>query len=202
MQIENIIFDLGGVLIEWDPDEIISQFTQDPELAIRLKREIFDHPDWAEKDRGEFPAEEFNRRFAQRTGLPVAQIAELMDILVESLLLMTKTLPLMDELRRHGLRLFCLSNMPVEHYEHLQKKYSFWQKFEGIVISGCVNLVKPEPGIYQFLLNEYQLQPAMCVFLDDVPKNITAAQSQGMHGIVFRDVDSCREELKKLGIFD
>jgi putative hydrolase of the HAD superfamily len=190
------------VLVEWDPDGIIAQFTQDVDLAARLKREIFDHQDWAEKDRGIISALESNRRFAERTGLSEAQIAELMQIILPSLGLLSATLPLMDELSERGLRLYCLSNMPVEHYDYLRHKYNFWDKFEGIVISGCVYLVKPEAEIYQYLLSEFRLEPEKCVFLDDSPKNIIAAQEQGIHGIVFRDADSCREELKAMGVFD
>jgi putative hydrolase of the HAD superfamily len=200
-QIQNIIFDLGGVLIEWAPDGIIAQFTQNAELAARLKREIFDHRDWSEKDRGIISAADLNRGFAERTGLAEAQIAELMQIILPTLGLISATLPMMDELSERGLRLYCLSNMPVEHYDYLRQKYDFWDKFDGIVISGCVRLVKPEAEIYQYLLSEYQLEPEKCIFLDDSPKNITAAQEQGIQGIVFQDADSCREALKAMGVF-
>lgn len=197
MEIQNIIFDLGGVLIEWDPDGIITKFTDDLELGVILRREIFDHPDWNEKDRGALPVAEINRRFASRTGLAEGEIAAFMDIIRTSLPLMEETLPLMDELRQQGYSLYCLSNMPVEHYDHLTKCYDFWEKFDGIVISGQIKLVKPETEIYQHLLNTFALEPSTCVFLDDSPKNIAAAQDEGIHGIVFQDVDSCRKELKQ-----
>jgi len=116
----------------------------------------------------------------------------------DSLILMPETLPLMDELRAQGYPLFCLSNMPVEHYQHLTKIYDFWDKFAGIVISGQAKMVKPEPEIYQYLLNTYQLEPSTCIFIDDSPPNIEAAQSLGINGIVFTDVQSCRQELRTM----
>ncbi|MBC8507016.1 MAG: HAD family phosphatase [Anaerolineales bacterium] len=198
MSIENIVFDLGGVLIEWNPERIIAGFTDDPELSQTLMVSIFDHPDWAAKDRGTYSETELTQRFAQRTGLSVGDITELMLAIKNSLLLMPDTLPLMDELRTKGYTLYCLSNMPVEHYVHLKNKCDFWDKFEGIVISGQVNMVKPEPEIYQYLLSEYQLDPATCVFIDDSPKNIEVARSIGMNGIVFTDVQSCRQELRAM----
>lgn len=196
MNIRNIVFDLGGVLIGWEPDKMIAKFTQDFDLAARMRREIFDHPDWSEKDRGVVPVGEINRRFAQRTGLTENEIAAFMHIIRESLPLMEDTLPLMDELRQKGLSLYCLSNMPVDHYVYLKKRYDFWDKFDGIVISGEVKLVKPEQEIYNYLLDNFNLIPSACVFLDDSPANIAAAQNAGIHGIVFRDVDSCRDELR------
>jgi len=202
MQITNIIFDLGGVLITWDPDGIIGKFTQDAELAAKLKAGIFDHSDWSEKDRGVYDALEFNRRFAENTELSEARIAELMAIILASLGLITTTLPLMDEIKRQGFGLYCLSNMPVDHYEYLKQQFDFWDQFHGIVISGCVNMVKPEPEIYQHLLGEFGLRPESCLFLDDSPKNIAAAQAEGIRGIVFRDAESCRKKLKTMGVLD
>ncbi len=198
MSIENIVFDLGGVLIEWNPERIIAGFTDDPELGKTLMVSIFDHPDWAAKDRGTYSEAELTRRFARRTGLSEDQIIDLMVDVRESLLLMPDTLPLMDDLRAKGYPLYCLSNMPVEHYDYLKSKYDFWDKFAGIVISGRVKLVKPEPEIYQYLLQEYQLEPSNCVFIDDSPKNIEVARSVGINGIVFTDVRACRQELSAM----
>jgi len=198
MSIANIIFDLGGVVVEWNPQGIVDGFTNDPKLAGTLLESIFDHPDWAEKDRVSYSVAELVQRFAQRTGLSEDQIEKLMLAVRDSLILMPETLPLMDELRAQGYPLFCLSNMPVEHYQHLTKIYDFWDKFAGIVISGQAKMVKPEPEIYQYLLNTYQLEPSTCIFIDDSPPNIEAAQSLGINGIVFTDVQSCRQELRTM----
>jgi putative hydrolase of the HAD superfamily len=198
MRIENIIFDLGGVLIEWDPEEIIRKFTGDQELGALLLRSVFNHPDWAEKDRGRYANAELIPRFAQRTGLSQTELESLMRTVLDSLVLMPDSLLLMDELISRGYPLYCLSNMPVEHYEHLRAKYNFWGKFNGLVISGLVKMVKPEPKIYQYLLKEFQLPASTCVFIDDSPINIEVAQKVGMMGIVFTDVQSCRQSLNAL----
>ncbi len=196
MSTQNIIFDVGGVLVEWNPQRIIDTFTQDQELAAKIRSGVFEHPDWDEKDRGVISKDELNRRFARNTGLSETEIASLMRIVVDTLPLKPETLPLMDELRQLGYRLFCLSNMPVDHFDHLKKIFDFWEKFDGIVISGQVKLVKPEAEIYRYLLEAFSLEPSTCIFLDDSPKNIAAAQKVGIRGIVFRDVDSSREELR------
>lgn len=79
-----------------------------------------------------------------------------------------------------------------------KNKYNFWDVFSGIVFSGQVKMIKPELEIYQFLLREYQLEPETCVFIDDSPKNIEVARSLGIKGIVFSDVQSCRQQLRMM----
>ena len=198
MKIQNIIFDLGGVLIEWNPLDVISRFSPDPDVQSILMQGIFEHPDWAEKDRGGFTEAEGIHRSAHRTGFSVEKITSLMVAIRDSLTLMADTLPLIDEFRSQGYPIYCLSNMPVEHYQHLKQLYDFWDRFDGIVISGMVKMVKPEPEIYQYLLSKYQLEPSTCVFIDDSPKNIEVARSLGINGIIFTNVHSCRLELREM----
>lgn len=198
MSIQNIIFDLGGVLIDWDPRGIVQKFSADPVVQEGIVREVFDHSDWADKDRGDLTNAEAKLRFVARTGLSADEIDRLMQILLEMLLLKEPTLRLMDELKEQGYPLYCLSNMPVDHYDYLRQKYDFWDRFEGIVISGAVRMVKPEPRIYEYTLREYQLDPAVTVFIDDSPKNIEVAQTFGIQGIVFSDVEDCRKKLEQL----
>ncbi len=195
MSIQNIIFDLGGVLIEWNPAEVLSSYYPDPTDQSILMQGIFDHPDWANKDRGVFTAGEDIERFARRTGFTEMEIAALLVAVRESLTLMDDTLPLLYELREDGFRLYCLSNMPVDHATFLVKKYDFWDVFDGIVFSGQVQMIKPEPDIYLHLLHDYKLEPETCIFIDDSPENIEVAKSLGINGIVFTDVQSCRQQL-------
>lgn len=198
MKIQNIIFDLGGVLIEWDPAQVLSSFYPDPEDQFALMQGIFDHPDWAEKDRGVYSADEEIKRFARRTGFAEKDIAALLVAVRDSLTLKADTLSLLYELREEGYPLYCLSNMPMDHASFLENKYDFWDVFSGIVFSGQVKMIKPELEIYQFLLREYQLEPETCVFIDDSPKNIEVARSLGIKGIVFSDVQSCRQQLRMM----
>jgi len=195
LSIQNIIFDLGGVLIEWNPAKVVHRFTTDPKARSILMQEIFKHPDWAEKDRGGILEAEAIARFAQRTGFPETKIKSLMVAVNESLELKEDTFHLLNELFAQGYPLYCLSNLPGEHYAHLRSLYEFWDKFEGIVISGFVKMVKPEPEIYQYILDAYHLEPSTCIFIDDSPRNIEVARLLGINGIVFTDAQSCRQHL-------
>jgi putative hydrolase of the HAD superfamily len=198
MPLPHLIFDLGGVLVAWDPAAIARTFTPDPALQARLLADIFQHPDWAERDRGVTPAAELHVRFAARAGLPPAEMDRLMHIVRGSLTLLPDTAAWLRELHARGHRLFCLSNMPQDHYQSLRAAYDFWDVFEGIVISGAVGLIKPEAAIFTHLLGAFGLDAADCIFIDDVAKNIAAAGRLGMRGIQFTEIAQARAELERL----
>lgn len=191
----NIIFDLGGVVFDWNPEAIIEAVFEDPELQAIIRREVFEHPDWSETDRGTLTRAAAVVRWAQRTGRPIAELEALMHAADVSMQLKTGTLALMEELADHGLPLYCLSNMPAERYAYLRETYDLWSLFGGIVISSHVKMVKPEPGIFEHLLTTYHLDPANTLFVDDSPKNISAARSLGIQGILFTTAQACRRQL-------
>jgi putative hydrolase of the HAD superfamily len=101
----------------------------------------------------------------------------------------------MKELSDQGLSLYCLSNMPAERYAYLREKYDLWGLFGGIVISAHVKMVKPEPEIFEYLLATYSLNPATTLFVDDSPKNISAARSLGIQGLLFTTAEACRRQI-------
>jgi len=96
--------------------------------------------------------------------------------------------------------LFVLSNMPVACIKHLEENYDFWDIFSGKVISCRAQHVKPEPAIYQYLLNEYKLKPEETVFIDDMAINVAAAKSAGIKAIQFINTEQCEQALKELKV--
>ena len=196
--IRNVIFDLGGVVFEWDPDGIIRAVFDDANVQARIKAQVFAHPDWAETDRGTLSEADAIVRWAARTGRTEAEMDALMRATEARLRVKADTIALMDELIARGLTLFCLSNMPIERYDYLHRTHDFWDKFHGIVISGHIKMLKPAPEIYQHLLYTYKLDASECVFLDDMPDNIAAARALGIHGLVFTSADACRQQIEQL----
>jgi putative hydrolase of the HAD superfamily len=83
-------------------------------------------------------------------------------------------------------------------YVHLQRQHTFWDAFSGIVISGEVKMMKPEPEVFQHLLATFQLRAAESVFIDDVAVNVEAARQVGIHAILFQDAAQCRAQLEPL----
>jgi putative hydrolase of the HAD superfamily len=193
-----IIFDLGGVLVEWEPQAIAEKFTPDPGLRESLLVNIFHHRDWVEKDRGSLTTAQLETRFAARTGLSAREIRALMAQVRASLHLKTETLAWVRELKAGGFPLYCLSNMPADHEAYLRERYGFWDLFDGIVTSNRVGMVKPEPVIFQHLLETHGLEPENCVFIDDGKANIRVARSFGIRGIQFKSIEDARPQFERM----
>jgi len=197
----NIVFDLGGVVVRWEPDIIVAKWFSDPQTRAVVRREIIDHRDWLELDRGTLSQEAAIVRATRRTGLPQATVAEFLRHMPKELIAVPETIDLMLRLKVAGHVLYCLSNMPFALLEHLENKYSFWEIFEGKVISCRLNLCKPEPAIYEYLLKTYDLAAASTVFIDDIDANLSAAKQFGMQTIKFENPAQCERELRELGYF-
>ncbi|MDX1812757.1 MAG: HAD family phosphatase [Gammaproteobacteria bacterium] len=194
---KNWIFDLGAVLLEWNPQAILNSFTSNAEQHELLMREIFQHPDWLAMDRGQLSEAQAIPRAAQRTNLSNQQISTLFDIVRESLTVIPDTLDILEKARANGLNLYCLSNMSPENYTYLKQKYAFFSHFHGVVISGMENSIKPEKKIYQILLERYLLNPEESLFIDDRPENILSAAEFGMSVITFTANPDCYQKLTK-----
>jgi putative hydrolase of the HAD superfamily len=196
--VRNVIFDLGGVLLDWNPDKIASRFESEPELRARLKEALFGHADWQLFDRGTFTEAVLIERVRARTGRDTTEISAMIDAVRESLDEKPDTVKLLRALHQRGTDLFCLSNMPTSIYDHVRRRHVFWDAFRGIVISGEVQMMKPEPEVFAHLLEKYELRPEQSVFVDDLSANVDAAKRVGLHGILFKDAAQCRNELDQL----
>ena len=196
--IYNVIFDLGGVLLDWDEDAIVAAVFDDPETRAAVKRAVFKHDDWLALDRGALDEEEAVDRFATRSGLTPAAMERLMEQVRIALAPKPDSLTLLEELHGRGVPLYCLSNMQGRNWTYLQENYDFWDRFLGIVISADLKLLKPEPDIYLHLLSAYDLDPVRSVFIDDTPANVTGARAVGLNAIRFTSAESCRRQLDAL----
>jgi FMN phosphatase YigB (HAD superfamily) len=196
--VRNVIFDLGGVVLDWNPDRLVARFQPQAELQSAFKAALFGHDDWKAFDRGGLTEPELIDRLEARLKLPRSEVNALLDATRHSLIEKPDTVQLIRDLQHRGIPLFCLSNMPAAVYVHLQRQHSFWDAFSGIVISGEVKMMKPEPEVFLHLLETFKLRAAESVFIDDVVVNIEAAEIVGLHGILFKDAAQCREELERL----
>ena len=195
----NLVFDIGGVVLTWDPDPIIASVFEDPKVREMVRSEIFAHPDWLDLDRGVLEPQSAIARGARRTGMPASKIARLLKLVPPSLLPIAETIDLIRTAKDAGHRLFVLSNMPLASIEYIEHEYSFWDIFDGIVFSSRIQMVKPEPKIYQYLLREHRLEAADTVFIDDTDLNLPAAAALGMKTVKFTDTAQCERELRRMG---
>ena len=194
----NIVFDLGGVVFNWRPDRIIRHVFQDSETQQMVKAEIFQHSDWIELDRGTMSLDQAIIQAISRTGLSREEIQELFDEVLRSLTPIQGSIDLIRALSDSEHRVFVLSNMSHTSIAYLENRHNFWDLFDGIVISCRIQKVKPELGIFEHLLNHYQLDPGETIFIDDTIENLTAASSLGIQTIKFVDSGQCRQALANL----
>ncbi len=196
----NIVFDLGGVVFNWQPDAIIRRVFQDSETQDLVRAEIFEHADWVELDRGTIALDQAIVRGASRTGLPHEDIEKLLNEVPGSLTPIQETIELIRSISDSNNRCFVLSNMHIASISYLEKKYKIWDMFDGIVISSRIQKVKPEIEIYEHLLAEYQLKASETIFIDDTSENLAAAASIGIQTIKFVDSRQCKRDLVKLKV--
>jgi HAD superfamily hydrolase (TIGR01509 family) len=196
---KNVIFDVGGVLLDWNPGRVLQSFYADANERERMKQLIFHHADWLELDRGTMAEDLLLQRIAERAGRPVPELQGLFEVVRDSLHPKQETVALLGSLSARGVPLYCLSNMPSKIYATLSERFDFWQHFDGIVISGDVRMVKPEPAIFRHLLERYGLRAGDTVFVDDLPANVEAAQRLGLHGVVFENAAQCELALQGHG---
>jgi putative hydrolase of the HAD superfamily len=196
MEIQNVVFDVGGVLLEWDPRSVIAKLYPDPEIQAVIRNQMFEHADWHEFDRGTLSYTGAIEHFAKATGRSTEETRTLIHATRESLRPIEGSVHLVEKLAATGVHLYLLSNMPVSTFDYLVQQHKFFGHFKHLVISGAILLVKPEPAIYKHLVEKTGIVPAQSVFIDDLLKNVVAARECGFHAIQFTDPASCRDELR------
>lgn len=195
----NVVFDLGGVLVAYDRTGLLESVFPDPAARAIAHAGIIGHADWMDIDRGTLRQPEAVARAHKRTGLPEPALTRLFDGMLSRWVPQPATIDLLYRLKAQGHRAFCLSNMGVESTAYLEATQSFFEAFDGIVISCCVGYCKPEPEIYRHLLETHGLDAPGTVFIDDVEANLATATKFGIHPIRFETAAQCELELRGLG---
>lgn len=198
---ETIIFDLGGVLIDWNPRYLYRKiFPTEEEVSWFLENVCT--PEWNEQqDAGrsfqeatvellsQFPQHEtairaWFSRWDETIGGPIQETVDLLAAL--------------RSLQKH--RLYALTNWSAETFPWAKRNFGFLHWFEGIVVSGEEKTLKPRPEFYQILLNRYQVDPVQALFIDDNLRNVEAASALGMDSIHFKSPAQLRDDFQRRGI--
>ncbi|MDP2454727.1 MULTISPECIES: HAD family phosphatase [unclassified Kaistella] len=201
MSIKNIIFDFGGVVMDWNPRYFFKDhFNDDGKMEHFLKNIATD--EWnAEQDRG--------RSLAEGTEIQVAKHPEWENEIrayYDNWTMMLKSdiphnVEVLRKLEHSKYNLFGLTNWSAETFPYALENYDFFKIFEGkIVVSGTEKLIKPDPAIWEVLLNRYQIKAEESVFIDDNAKNIEVAKSLGFICIHIKEDTDLEKELRDLGI--
>lgn len=199
--INTVIFDLGNVLIRWDPRNLYRKlFGDDVEGMERFLAEVC-HAEWNERqDAGRTwreGIEEATARYPQHEELIRAyhlRWEEMLDGAID------ESVALLGDLRNSGTRLLALTNWSRETFPVARERYEFLRWFEGILVSGEERLIKPDPAIFRLLIARFDVDASRAVFIDDSPRNVEGARRAGLRAIRFEGADQLRKELRALGI--
>jgi len=198
-EFNTIIFDLGGVLIDWNPRYVYRNVFDSEEKAEWFIQNICTL-DWNEKqDAGYLIANAVKEKVAEFPEWE-KEIRIYYDRWVEMLKgPIDETVEILKQLKESGrYKLYALTNWSAELFPVAFEKYDFLQWFDGIVVSGEEKTRKPFPEIYQLLLDRYRVRPGIALFIDDSLRNIKAAEALGIKSIRFQNAGQLKEELTKL----
>lgn len=196
-----VVFDLGGVLIDWDPRHLYRSLFDGDEAAMETFLATVCTPEWnRQQDAG--------RPWFEAIATLIAEHPEQRDLIEaywerwpETLGdAIRPTVEVLAELHEAGVPLYALSNWSAETFPVARPRYPFLDWFDGIVISGEVRVSKPDRRIYEALLERHGLDAGAILFVDDVAENIAAAEALGIRSIRFTDAPALRRELVGLGL--
>ena len=197
--IDTIVFDMGGVLIDFSAQLFTERLQVSGEDRALLERHVLRTTDWVRLDRGTITEAEMLVHACANLPRRLHAAADyIINHWNEPIVPIEGTAEVVRQLKARGYTLYLLSNAGV-------RQHGYWRDipgsecFSGTVISADLHLLKPEAAIYQALFDKFDLTPSNCIFVDDLPLNVEAAQNAGMEGIVFFNACQLREELQKRG---
>ena len=197
--IKNVIFDIGNVLVNFQPLDVMRECGVKEEDLERFRLATVAGKWWAAWDRGEEDYHFLWKMMREElTGLEEEFDRFISEGKKDLVVTLDYAKPWLQELKAQGMRVFLLSNYPKELFEIHSKDMDFLPYVDGRIVSGYVKCMKPESEIYRLLLDTYQLIPEESVFFDDLESNIRAAEKEGIHGIVFRGPEQARLDLDRL----
>lgn len=195
------VFDLGGVLIDWNPRYLYRKLFDGDEAGMEAFLATVCTQDWNE-------CQDAGRSFAEATALLVERYPEQTELIEayarrwDEMLAgaIDGTVEILGELRARGVPLYALTNWSAETFPIAKRRFDFLAWFDGIVVSGEEKVIKPDPRIFRLLLDRYAIEAAAAVYIDDSARNAAAATALGLHGIHFTDPPALCRELETVGL--
>ena len=197
--IKNIVFDLGRVLVDYNPISYMEQLGLSSEIIDKLSNIIFHSQEWVDYDSGKLL---HNTDIANKLVLEHPEVGKEIKLVLKDDWVTIHTLredmaQFLVSLKERGYNIYILSNLSIDSYGFISQ-YEFFKYIDGGVYSYEEKVSKPDENIYNALLEKYSLIPEETVFIDDSPKNIEGAIKLGINGIIHNDIDSTKIALEQM----
>lgn len=194
----NIVFDIGNVLLSFQPREYLFDLFGDDEAVQRYHSMVFANSLWLDLDRGITNEAEVMAKLTACYPEYACGIRQVFADWYSLLQPIEVTINLLHDLKAEGYSLYALSNFHREAFRHMRSKHQWFELFDGMVISYQINSIKPEPEIYEALIRRYELDPWRSVFIDDVEANLVAAEDFGFKTIKCISPEMLARDLRHL----
>jgi 2-haloacid dehalogenase len=195
-----VVFDLGGVLVRWDPRLLFAEVLEPGEDVDAFLDEI-DFAEWNHAQDAGKPWTEAVAEHSARHPHRAAAIAAYPERFAVSVPgPMDETVAVVDDLRDSGVRLLALTNWSGELFPLVRHRLTFLDDFEAVVVSGDEGLAKPDPALFRVLVDRYGVVPEETVYVDDVQRNVDAAAAMGFRAYLFTDAQALRTYLVGEGL--
>ncbi|MGN1167623.1 MAG: HAD family hydrolase [Lachnospiraceae bacterium] len=184
--IKNIIFDMGNVLLDYNPNVCLDHFLESDTDKKMIMDELFQGSEWVKGDMGLLTDEEIYLHVKKR--LPKRLHSALKNCVFEWHMCMKPIAgakEFCEYARSEGYKIYVLSNASNTFYDYFPKNFAPLSYFDGVVVSSDIHMIKPEQEIYTYLFEKYRLVPEECFFIDDRQENIEGARAAHMNGAVF-----------------
>ena len=194
-----VVFDLGGVLVHWDPRLLYRKLLPSEDAVERFLATVCTS-EWNERMDAGLPLDQGIAERVERFPHHAPLIRAYGERFAEMMLPMHGSIALVEELGARGVALYALSNWAAETFAATRHLFPFLDSFAGLVISGEIGIAKPDPRIFSHLLDAHRLEARELLFVDDRAKNVAAARATGIDGVVFESAAALRGELVSRGL--
>lgn len=198
--VKNIIFDIGNVMLKFDPKTYIRSKIGEEKLE-EMHKCIFQSDEWPMLDRGVITEKEAIKNIVSRNVENEKLINSVFENWYDMLIPIESSMDVLRKLKEESYNVYYLSNFHLAAFEYINKKYGLFELFDGGVVSYKEKLIKPEKEIYEKIISQYNLEQDKTVFIDDMEENVEAAIELGLKGIVLRNPEELKIELEKINIY-
>lgn len=196
--IKNIIFDVGKVLVSYEPDAYMESLGIPKAVQDCINKAMFRNKLWDISDQGIYSSEEILKKFIEGAPEYEAEIRQLYGTVGNTIEMLPYSMDWLSDLKERGYKLYILSNYGEETYKQTKDKLKFLSLVDGAVFSYECKMVKPQRQIYEHICQKYQLNCSECIFVDDRQENVQAAKNNGILAVLFQNYEQARDELDEM----